>query len=162
MTATTERSVTSSRRRGGGAFTLIELMIVVVILGIIAAIVIPQVAGASTEAIKGALKDQLSAIDEVVEIYRVHNAGQMPTVDATAPLGLAGGWGVLVSSQYLKEAPFNQYTGGSVVGGGTTRAAAAAAPSGFAIGWQYAIVNNRLEVWASGYDEVLNKLSNEP
>ena len=148
--------------RNTRAFTLIELLIVIVILGILAAIIIPQVAGASIEAVKSSLKSQLQTIDDVIEVYRVNNTGVLPTSDPVAPMGLAGGWGVLVSSQYLKETPFNEYTGGSVTGGGTTAAAAAASPQGFAIGWQYAIVNTKLFVWASGYDEVTNKLSNEP
>jgi prepilin-type N-terminal cleavage/methylation domain-containing protein len=144
------------------AFSLIELLIVIVILGILAAIIIPQVAGASVEAVKSALKSQLQTIDDVIEVYRVNNAGVLPTSDPVAPMGLAGGWGVLVSGQYLKETPFNEYTGGSVTGGGTTAAAAAAAPQGFAIGWQDAITNSKLHVWASGFDEITNRLSNEP
>jgi prepilin-type N-terminal cleavage/methylation domain-containing protein len=147
-------------RRAG--FTLIEILIVVVILGILAVIVIPQVAGASVEAVKASLKSQLKIISDNVEVYRVNNAGRLPVDDPTLPLGAAGSWGVLVSESYMKEPPYNSYTGGTVVGGGTTAAAAAAAPKGHAIGWQYAFTATRLDVWASGYDLVTDRLSNEP
>lgn len=150
----------NARRRS--AFTLIELMIVLVILGIIAAMVIPQFAGASQEALKSALSRQLQTIDDIIELYRVNNSGSLPTSDVASPFGAAGGWGVLVSTGYLKEAPFNGYTGGTVVGVGTTRAAAAAAPQGTAEGWQYVVTGSRLDVYASGFDKSLSKLSSEP
>jgi general secretion pathway protein G len=155
-----ESLMRDARRRS--AFTLIELMIVIVILGILAAIVIPQVAGASQEALKSALKRQLMTIDDLIELYRVNNSGTLPTSDVASPFGAAGGWGVLVSAGYLLEAPFNGYTGGTVVGVGTTREAAAAAVQGTGVGWQYVVTGSRLDVYASGFDKYLNKLSNEP
>lgn len=144
------------------AFTLVEVLIVVVILGILAAIIIPQVAGASQEAIKSALRRQLQAIDDMIEVYRVNHAGFLPTDDPTDPFGVSGGWGVLVSQNYMKSTPVNGYTGGSVVGPGVSRTDAAAAPQGHPVGWQYVVAGMRLDVYASGYDEVLNRLSNEP
>lgn len=144
------------------AFTLVEVLIVVVILGILAAIIIPQVAGASQEAIKSALRRQLQSIDDMIEVYRVNNAGMLPTDDPTDPFGADGGWGVLVSQNYMKTAPFNGYTGGAVVGPGISRIDAASAAQGHPVGWQYVVTGSRLDVFASGYDEVLNRLSNEP
>lgn len=110
------------RNRRTSGFTLVEILIVVVILGILAAIVIPQFTSASQEAIKGALASQLQTISSQVELYRVRNAGQLPDADTgTAPSGPVGvaaaqnGWGVLVAGQYLKEQPFNGFTGSSVL-----------------------------------------------
>ncbi len=151
-------STTSTR----SAFTLIELMIILVILGILAAIVVPQFAGASQSALKSALARQLQTIDDIIELYRINNQGVLPTADPVEPFGGAGGWGVMVGGGYLKDSPFNGYTGGSVVGVGTTRAAAAALPQGTAEGWVYVVTGSRLDVYASGFDELLNKFSSEP
>ncbi len=109
------------RNRRPSGFTLVEILIVVVILGILAAIVIPQFTSASQEAIKGALSSQLQTISSQVELYRVRNAGALPDADAN-PVGVAiveNGWGVLVAGQYLKEQPFNGFTGSSVMALGT-------------------------------------------
>lgn len=143
------------------AFTLVEILIVVVILAILAAIVIPQFSNASQESIKSALRGQLKQIDDQIEVYRVNHAGLIPTTDAN-PFGAAGGWGVLVSQNYLKSEPFNMYAGGSVTGAGTTAADAAAAAKGSAVGWFYVVSDpTRLDIFAAGYDEANNRLSNE-
>jgi general secretion pathway protein G len=105
------------RTRRVTGFTLVEILIVVVILGILAAIVIPQFTSASQEAIKGALSSQLQTISSQVELYRVRNAGALPdNASETVPVGVAAsetGWGVLVSQNYLKERPFNGFSGGT-------------------------------------------------
>ncbi|MFA5422573.1 MAG: prepilin-type N-terminal cleavage/methylation domain-containing protein [Phycisphaerae bacterium] len=57
-------------------FTLVEILIVVVILGILAAIVIPQFTGASTEAKLSSLVSDLQSIRSQVELYKLqHNEG---------------------------------------------------------------------------------------
>lgn len=76
-------------RRG---FTLIEILIVVVILGILAAIVIPQFTNASQEATESAIRSELQSIRGQIELYRVRNAGILPTTWAnlmTPPSGQA-------------------------------------------------------------------------
>ena len=145
-------------------FTLVEILIVVVILGILATLVIPQFSRASQDAMKSALRRDIQAVNEQIEVYRVRNAGRLPTADPTSPFGGGGGssWGVLVSEQYLREPPFNPYTGGTVLEEGTTEAAAAAAEPGHAAGWQWALNGNRVDVWASGFSRATGKLSNEP
>jgi len=61
-----------NRTRAG--FTLVELLIVVIILGILAAIVIPQVNGASAEAKESALRASLNTVRQAISLYRVqHN-----------------------------------------------------------------------------------------
>ncbi|HBS29179.1 MAG TPA: hypothetical protein DEB06_06935 [Phycisphaerales bacterium] len=143
------------------AFTLVEILIVVVILGILAAIVIPQFSNASQESIKAALRGQMKQIDDQVEVYRVNNAGLLPTVDPVAPFGAGGEWGVMVSARYLRTEPFNMYAGGSVVGAGDGAVASAAA-KGSAVGWFFVITGGtRLDVFAAGYEEATNRLSNE-
>jgi len=61
------------RSRAAG-FTLVELLIVVVILAILAAVVIPQINGASAEAKESALRASLATVRQAISLYRVqHN-----------------------------------------------------------------------------------------
>ena len=91
------------------AFTLVEILIVVVILGILAAVVIPQFAGAVSEAGVGTTQSELTKIRRAIEVFRVRNENALPTVEAGD-----GTWGDLIegNGEYLKEAPANPYIGG--------------------------------------------------
>ncbi|OIQ96184.1 type II secretion system protein G precursor [mine drainage metagenome] len=64
-------------------FTLVELLIVVIILAILAAIVIPQFSGASTDAKESALDADLSALRSAIELYKVQHGGNNPGSVAT-------------------------------------------------------------------------------
>jgi general secretion pathway protein G len=68
------------RRRRTQGFTLIELLLVVVIIGILAAIVVPKLAGRSEDARVGAAKAQISAFRTALGTYEVDN-GRYPTSD---------------------------------------------------------------------------------
>ncbi|MDR1740296.1 MAG: type II secretion system major pseudopilin GspG [Synergistaceae bacterium] len=63
------------RRRG---FTLIEIMVVVVILGLLAAIVVPNVVARGEEARRTAARSQIEALTSALDMYRLHN-GSYPT-----------------------------------------------------------------------------------
>lgn len=66
-----------SRRRAGG-FTLIELMVVLVIIGVLAALIVPNVLGRADEAkITGARTD-LQTIRQALKLYKLDN-GNYPT-----------------------------------------------------------------------------------
>jgi len=54
------------------AFTLVELMVVVVIIGILAAFIIPQVAGTTHDARVGAAKGAIAELESAVERFYVH------------------------------------------------------------------------------------------
>jgi len=59
-------------------FTLVEILIVVVILGILAAIVIPQFTGASTEAKESSLVSDLQTIRSQIELYKIQHNDILP------------------------------------------------------------------------------------
>lgn len=154
--------MTQARR----AFTLVEILIVVVILGILAAIVVPRFADASTMAVKSALMRQLQQVENQIELYRAGNAGRFPTSDPGAPMSAGGthnGWGVMVSDMYLKEEPINPYTGRTLLIAGDGATAAAEAPTSLN-GWYFSLSSSpeKLSVYAAGYDRQADRLSNEP
>ncbi len=67
-------------------FTLVEILIVVVILGILAAIVIPQFTGASTEAKESSLMSNLQAMRSQIELYKIQHNDLLPGEEGTGPL----------------------------------------------------------------------------
>ncbi|MEF8792650.1 type II secretion system major pseudopilin GspG [Thiohalorhabdus sp.] len=66
-----------NRQRG---FTLIELMVVVVILGILAAVVVPNVMERPEQARITAAKNDIKAIKSALDMYKLDNHGY-PTTD---------------------------------------------------------------------------------
>lgn len=67
-------------RRG---FTLIEILIVVVILGILAALIVPNIAASSQEAAMSSARSQLVAVRSQIEMYRLRSGGVLPGVSGT-------------------------------------------------------------------------------
>ena len=61
-------------------FTLVEILVVVVILGMLAALVIPQVVGQGEDAKRTAAAVQIREIENALDIYRLHN-GFYPTTE---------------------------------------------------------------------------------
>ena len=71
-----KRNGPSRRRRGG--FTLIELMIVVAILGLLAAILVPAVAGFSDYSKQEATKVAMNKVSQALQFYR-DDHGKFPS-----------------------------------------------------------------------------------
>ncbi len=67
--------------RSGAAFTLVEVLIVVVVLGILAAIVVPQFAGASDSARNATAGEIVRTVQQQIALHRAKH-GQFPnTID---------------------------------------------------------------------------------
>jgi general secretion pathway protein G len=121
-------------RRG---FTLVEILIVVVILGILAAIVIPQFANASSDARTTNLKTTLANVRNQIEVFKCqHNdtapalagmwtllTGQTDTSEANSIAPTGTHWG-----PYLQAVPINPLNGLTGVTGAATDPSA---------GWYY-------------------------
>jgi general secretion pathway protein G len=107
---------------GSRGFTLVEILIVVVILGILAAIVVPQFANASSSAQSSSLKGSLQVIRSQLELYHAQHNSTYPTLDQ-----LDDAWNVLTSQTnaegnagtdygpYIKKMPVNPFEGSSSV-----------------------------------------------
>jgi prepilin-type N-terminal cleavage/methylation domain-containing protein len=147
-----------SVRRAPRAFTLVEILIVVVILGILAAIAIPQFAGASQNAQSTATHDALQKVRRAVNIYRVRHGGAMPPIvegdgREDPDTGLTC-WGELVgtSGDYMLGVPINQW----VSGANARRVVVVPNAVPDAVfqtdyGWIFDPVNG--EVWAGSFNE---------
>jgi len=59
-------------------FTLIELLLVVTILGVLAAVVIPNVIGHSDEAYITATRTSISTINQSVQVFAMRHGGKLP------------------------------------------------------------------------------------
>ena len=105
------------------AFTLIEILIVVIILGILAAIVVPQFATASTDAKKATEANTIQTLRNQIAFYRLQHNDIDPTVDqlwdnllkATRVDGTIGTGPEFSFGPYLSSVPVNPYNGKSNV-----------------------------------------------
>lgn len=140
------------------AFTLVEILIVVVILGILAAIAIPQFAGASKNAQSTATFDALQKVRRAVNVYRVRHGGAIPPVVA-GDAGLVDPdtgltcWGELVgiNGDYMLGVPVNQW-----IGGANARKVVivpdAVPDAAFQTDYGWIFDPNNGEVWAGSFD----------
>lgn len=67
------------QRRKRGGFTLIEVLLVLAILGVIAAMVVPQLLGRQQQANKDAAKLSITGLEQTLELYAVDHNGEFPT-----------------------------------------------------------------------------------
>jgi general secretion pathway protein G len=66
------------RRISRGGFTLLEVLLVVAILGVIAAMVVPQLLGRQKQAMIDATKTSIKALESAVKFYAVAHDGEFP------------------------------------------------------------------------------------
>lgn len=94
------------------AFSLVELLIVVAILGILAAVVIPEVSSHVMKAKESAAKDTLRILRESIERYYAENGvapgyvGRDPTASASSGQFLLN---VVYRSDYINSPPENPF-----------------------------------------------------
>lgn len=140
-----------SKSRRKRAFTLVEILIVVVILGILAAVVVPQFAGAADEARAGNLQSQIRSIQEQIELYRARTGSYPSLAELQAdPTDAGTDWGPLVDNNYLKSSPVNPVNGQSAV----------ADEAGEDVGWVYDEATG--QVTATYFNEDTNAITTTP
>jgi general secretion pathway protein G len=108
-------------------FTLIEILVVVVILGILAAVIVPQITTASEQSEDHALKTTLNRVRQQLQVYRQHHRGDWPqdfvrqmtrrtNHAGETPAGDAQGSPAQYPfGPYLRHAPVNPATGGNSI-----------------------------------------------
>ena len=100
------------------AFTLAELLIVVAILGILAALVLPEVQGHSQRAKEAAAKENLRILRDAIERYAIEHNGIPPGYpgnNVSATPGNKAIIGQLVFGGYLPVWPKNPFNNKTTV-----------------------------------------------
>ena len=73
-----EKHESENRKSGRSGFTLVELLLVVTILGILAAVVIPNIMGHDKTARVNATRTSITAIEQAVQIFAMQHNGKLP------------------------------------------------------------------------------------
>jgi general secretion pathway protein G len=78
--AATDRRKETGEPSARAGFTLIELLVVIIVLGLLAALVGPQILGRVSEAKSGTAKTQIELLGTALDNYKLDN-GSYPTTD---------------------------------------------------------------------------------
>jgi general secretion pathway protein G len=68
----------STKKRNRGGFTLLEVLLVLIILGVIAALVVPQLTGSQQKAMILAAETTIKKLEAKVEFYAVEHESTYP------------------------------------------------------------------------------------
>jgi general secretion pathway protein G len=137
-------------------FTLVEILIVVIILGILAAIIIPQFANASSDARTTNLRTTLANVRNQIEVFKAqHNetapalsgmwvllTGRTDTAEANTSAPSGTHWG-----PYLQAAPTNPFNNLTGISSSATDASA---------GWYYQPAGLGFTFYARNVDGSVN------
>jgi general secretion pathway protein G len=101
------------RLKKQAGFTLIEIMVVVVILGVLGALIVPNIIGAPDEARVTAAQSDIQAISNALELYRLDNSiypsteqGLEALVEQPTGFPEPRNWG---PEPYLKKTPVDPW-----------------------------------------------------
>jgi general secretion pathway protein G len=98
--------------RSVGGFTLIEIMVVMLILGLLVALVGPQLIGQGEGAKVQAAKTQIKSIEEAVTLFKLQ-VGRFPStaegLEALMPPGPSDARGRFEPEGYLKRIPLDPW-----------------------------------------------------
>jgi len=138
------------------AFSLVELMIVVAVLGILAAIVVPQFQGHSTQAKEAVATDSLRLLRGAIELYAAQHDGVPPGYEnddvTTPPSGLVFNRQLILEKRYLSEMPENPFNNLETIKIiGNTEAFPASATGEF--GWVYQPATKAIKLDWPGTDK---------
>jgi general secretion pathway protein G len=143
-------------RSGSRGFTLVEILIVVIILGILAAIIIPQFANASSDARTTNLRTTLANVRNQIEIFKAQHYDTAPS--------LAGMWTLLTSMSDTSEANsaapagtrWGPYLGAVPVNPFNSQTGITSAPVDTAAGWYYEPAGVGFTFYARSIDGSIN------
>ena len=118
------------KMRAKSGFTLVEILIVVIILGVLAAIVVPQFAGAGEDANLSSLRASLRRIRLQITLYMVHHNNTPPsmanfTSQMISTTDTAGNTSGSDHGPYLRSLPAEPFTGSNAISAGDD------------VGWNY-------------------------
>ncbi len=141
---------TKSRKRRNRGFTLVEILIVVIILGILAAIVIPQWSGASTQARVGSIQSTLQSLRGQLDLYKAQHSDIPPPVtsiwslmttwtDTTGNTTAVSNSTLFPNGPYYSYVPLNPLNGHTAVGSGATSTGE---------GWCYTVSGTSYSIYA--------------
>ena len=74
----THGKIRTTRRRSRAAFTLMEVLLVLAILGVIAAMVVPQLVGRQQKANIDATKLSINGLEQALKLYALDHDGEYP------------------------------------------------------------------------------------
>ena len=98
---------TPKRRARRGGFTLIEVLLVLAILGVIAAMVVPNLLGRQQEANEKATKQSIESVENTAKQFAVNHDGQYPQSmnELLQPENVGG----VQKPPYLEEPPLDAW-----------------------------------------------------